>query len=111
MFGIFFAVFVLVLGLMALGAGISHAARPRERKLATFRPLSVATVFACVSATFAGLGATFKHAADAPSDTSVEALFQSTAAGLAEAMVPALVGFALLAVAWLIITVGLRRQV
>jgi hypothetical protein len=111
MFGIFFAILVLVLGIMTLGAGISHAVRPRERKLATLRPLSVATVFACVSATFAGLGATFKHTADAPSATSVEALLQSTAAGLAEAMVPALVGFSLLAVAWLLATIGLRKQV
>jgi len=101
--------FTLVVGLAALWLGISFAVRPAENRLAMLRPLSLAVILASASAMVSGLAMSFARAADAAtaSTTTPPGLLM---AGLAESMVPGAVGFALLAVAWLFVGVGMRRQ-
>lgn len=100
---------LLVLSLAALGLGVSQAIRPREAKLAVLGPLSTATVCAVIGATATGVGTAFRGLADQAEPVSAPAL-QLAAAGLAEAMVPLAFGLSVLAVAWGLAAVGLRRQ-
>ena len=101
--------FILAIGLVVLGVAGSLVWRPGERKLGILRPLSLAMVFATLSGIFSGIGATMKHV------TTIEEWAQSpdlhliVMTGLGESMAPAILGFSILSVAWLLAAVGLRR--
>ena len=108
--GLSFPAFTLVVSVLTLASAISLAIRPGERKLAVFRPLSVCTVMAILSSTATALVPTFRTAADASvvpwnSETTRQRL-----AGLAESMVTSVLGFSVLAVSWLLVAFGFRRQ-
>ena len=108
MIGIYMMGFViLVSGVGALGTAIAYAIRPTERKLGLMRPLTLASVFAAACSTSAGMAVALKHGAD-------EKLAGDSpwvmVAGFTEALVPTFVACAFLAVAWLLVTLGLRRQ-
>ncbi len=112
--GVIITLFVAIVGLGALWTAIRFAVRPTERGLAVLRPLSAATTFATLGAFLHGVVTALVNTIDrleAASDAAAAArtwpLFM---AGLAEATVPLIVAFALLAVAWLLAAVGLRRQ-
>ena len=109
MIGIYLMGFViLVAGGGGLGMAVAYAIRPTERKLALIRPLSLAGIFAAVCSSAVGFATALKGAADAGvNPDSMRVLL----AGLAESWVPLFVAFALLAVAWLLVAVGLRRQI
>jgi hypothetical protein len=99
---------VLVTGFGCLGAAISYAIHPTEGKLSLIRPLTLAGVFAALCSTAAGLAMALKRAAESGGGPkSAEVLM----AGLAEACVPLFVAFGFLAVGWVLVAVGLRRQV
>lgn len=101
-------VVVLLLAGFALGVSISFSVRPSERKLAVLRPTVLALVFAVLSSTFAGVALTARSLADrAP--IGIE-LVRQLFAGLAEAMVLGVVGFAAAAFSWALVAAGLRRQ-
>ncbi len=107
MVGIFMVGFVVLVSMGALGTAIAYAVRPTERKLGLMRPLTLASVFAAACSTAAGMAVALKHAAD-------EKLAGDSpwvmVAGFTEALVPAILACAFLAVAWLLVTFGLRRQ-
>jgi hypothetical protein len=112
--GIFVVLFVAIVGLAALWTAIRFALRPTEHGLAVLRPLSAATTFATLGACFHGVVTALlnvvqglENAADPAATARAWQLFL---AGLAEATVPLILAFALLAVAWLLVAVGLRRQ-
>jgi hypothetical protein len=107
--GLALLAFTVVVGLAALWLGISFAVRPAESRLAMLRPLSLAVILASASSIVSGLAASFARAADMAQSELAQppGLLM---AGLAEAMIPGAVGFALLAVAWLFVGVGMRRQ-
>jgi hypothetical protein len=108
MIGIYLMGFViLVSGLGGLGAAIAYAVRPTERKLTVMRPLSLASIFAAVCSTSVGLATALKGPADA--GVNAESL-RIMLAGLSESFVPLFVAFAFLAVAWLLVALGLRRE-
>lgn len=108
MIGIYLMGFViLVSGVGTLGTAIAFAVRPTEGKLALIRPLSAASIFASVCSFSVGVATALKGAAD--SNLTGESLRVMTA-GLSEAFIPFFVGFAFLAVAWLIVAAGLRKQ-
>ena len=115
MVGPVLALFVVVLGVVAVVAGARLAVEPTERRLALLRPLTTASICASVSATSAGVMTALKVAAGgaaAGSGTQANAIAEALLLrGLAESAVPAAAGFALLAVAWLLAAIGLRRQV
>jgi hypothetical protein len=99
---------ILILSLVTLAAAISFAVGPGERKLGILRPLSVATTFFLTGEAFAGVGAAMLHLSE--SGATGNEMSKALAAGLAEATVPAIIGFTFLGMSWLIVAVGLRRQ-
>lgn len=98
---------ILLLSVATLAQAIAFAVRPGERKLGILRPLSLATTFSVLSATCAGVGASFKFAAEVPAGESVVPVL---VAGLAETMVPGVFAFAVLAISWALASVGFKRQ-
>jgi hypothetical protein len=105
--GFVFVLFIVVVGVATVVAAAGFALRPQERTLAILRPLSASTAFAASSALLAGAAMALKNGADGA--LSAEAL-TTLVAGLAEACVAGVLGFALLGVAWLLAAVGFRRQ-
>jgi hypothetical protein len=108
MIGIYLMGFViLVSGVGGLGMGIAYAIRPTERKLASMRPLSLASIFAAICSFSVGVATALKGGAD--SALGAEGV-RVMVAGLSESFIPPFVAFGFLAVAWLLVAVGLRRQ-
>ena len=109
MIGIYLMGFViLVAGVGGLGMAIAYAIRPTERKLVLIRPLSLAGMLAALCSFTVGIATALKGMADAginPESTRV------MLAGLSESFIPPFVAFAFLAVAWLLVALGLQRQV
>jgi hypothetical protein len=109
MIGIYLMGFViLVAGVGVFGTSIAYAIRPTEQKLVLMRPLSLAAIFAAICSSSVGMASALKWAADAKAlgpDTVTKLI-----AGLSEALIPPFVAFAFLAVAWLLVAVGMRRQ-
>jgi hypothetical protein len=97
---------LLVLILAALGVAIRFAMRPSERTLGFMRPLTLAVVFAALSATASGVAAALTR----PAAGATAGAAGGFAAGLAEATVSCVFGFGVLAVAWGLVALGLRRQ-
>jgi hypothetical protein len=108
--GISFMLFLLAVGLVTLGMAISIAIRPDERKILAFRPMPACTVSAIAAAMAAGLATALTNAAEHPGGLEGHEATTRLLAGLAESIVPPLVGFALLAVSWLLVAIGVRRQ-
>ena len=86
--------------------GVVYALRPTEARLALMRPISLAGIFAGLTGFFAGLLNVLRFVVvnDAPL-TSRAALV-----GLSESLVTLFVSFGALTVAWLCVTVGMRRH-
>jgi hypothetical protein len=108
MIGIYLMGFViLVAGGGGLGMAIAYAVRPTERKLALIRPLSLAGILAALCSFAVGVATALKGPADA--GINPESL-RLMIAGLSESFIPPFVAFAFLAVAWLLVAAGMRRQ-
>lgn len=110
MIGIYLMGFViLVAGVGVFGTSIAYAVRPTERKLALMRPLTLAAIFAAVCSSSVGVATALKFAgAAAGSDPKHMGVMLM---GLSESLIPPFVAFAFLAVSWLLVTVGMKRQV
>jgi hypothetical protein len=112
--GILIVLFVAIVGLAALWTAIRFALRPTEHGLAVLRPLSAATTFATLGAFLHGVVTALLNVVqgleNAADPAATAQAWQVFLAGLAEATVPLILAFALLAVAWLLVAVGLRRQ-
>lgn len=98
---------VIVFGISTLWIAGSFAFHPHEKKLGLVKPASAATAFAVLSAVCAGLATTFSNVATEV--VSMQVPGSRVMAGLAESLVPAVMGFALLALAWMFVFIGLRR--
>ena len=102
----FFFAFV---GLVTLALAGRFAFRPAERGLTVVRPLAAATIFSSLAAFFAGLtnGLTgmARMRPDFPFSPPV------MAGAFAEALIALVLGFAVVSVVWLLVAVGLHRQV
>jgi len=109
MIGIYLMGFVILVGgVGVLGTAIAYAIRPTEQKLMLMRPLSLAAIFAAVCSSSVGL-ATALRGAGATKVWSTDG-FPVLMMGLSESLIPPFVAFAFLAVAWLLVAVGMRRQ-
>ena len=106
--------FVVILGLATLGVAIRFSIRPAEHTLALIRPMCAATVFGSLTAFLLGLANGLKalgHLLDTAADAAaVSRAWRVSLDGLAEAPAPLVLGFAVVAVVWLLVAVGLRRQ-
>jgi hypothetical protein len=102
---------VVLLGLLVsvspLVLGVAFAIRPSERKLALMRPLSLASIFGAVASLLVGVVNVLEGLANA--QTYDPQSFRSAFVNLAEGIVPTFVGFACLTVAWLCVTMGMRK--
>lgn len=97
----------LLVGFVPLLLSGAYVFYPSERTLALMRPLSLATIFAAICGLAAGLVAILLGvAATLPAPVHVPNVYT----GLSEALVPVFVNFGLLAVAWLLVAVGMLRR-
>jgi hypothetical protein len=102
-----FARLTLMMGVVPLVMAIVYASRPTEQNLALMRPLSLAGLFAAVAGMLSGFINVLKvfWTRDATSET-----YRVMAVGAAESLVPVLLGFACLTVAWLVVAIGMGRR-
>ncbi len=109
-----FFFFAVIVELVTLATAIRFAFRPAERTLAILRPLCAATAFSSLAAFFLGIAnglAGFNRALERAADpTGAAQAYRMLWGGLAEAPAALILGFAILAVSWLLAAVGLRRQ-
>jgi hypothetical protein len=109
MIGIYLMGFVILVGgVGVLGTAIAYAIWPTEQKLMLMRPLSLAAIFAAICSSSVGL-ATALQGAGRAKEMSVETIGVMLV-GLSESLIPPFVAFGFLAVAWLLVAVGMRRQ-
>ena len=109
MIGIYLMGFViLVAGVGVFGTAVAYAIRPTEQKLMLMRPLSLAAIFAAICSSSVGLASALRGVAERGGfgPQGIGPLM----AGLSESLIPPFVAFAFLAVAWLLVAVGMRRQ-
>ena len=101
------AIFGLVITAIPLIAAIMFAARPSASRLELMRPVSLAAIFAAVAGLFLSVANSLvginRHAADPNLTGYVAQVF-------AETTIPSFVSFSLLAAAWLVVAIGMRRQ-
>ena len=108
--------FFPIIGLATLAMAIRFAFRPAERTLAILRPLTAATIASALTAVLLGAANALNGlkwameraaAAGQPSPVSVTAIL----GGAIESLAALAACAALLAVVWVLVAVGLRRQV
>jgi hypothetical protein len=97
----------LIMGVVPLVMAVVYAIRPTEQNLALMRPLSLAALFAAIAGTLLGFINVLKvfWTREATSET-----YRVMAVGAAESLVPVLLGFACLTVAWLVVAIGMGRR-
>ena len=96
----------MLVSVFPLGAGLAYLLRPNEQRLALMRPVSLAGLFAALAGAVTGainvLAGFWLH--EGPVNWRVVAV------GSAEALVPLLLAFGCLTVAWLCVAAGFRRH-
>ena len=97
--------FSLLVGLLPLGFGVAYAIRPTEQRLALLRPISLAAIFAGLAGAVAGGINVLRMFWLNPATEG-----HVIAVGSAESLVPLLVAFSSLTIAWLCAAFGLRRH-
>ena len=97
----------IMIGFVPLVMAIVYVVRPTEHNLALMRPLSLAGLFAAIAGTLLGFINVLQvfWSRGASSET-----YRVMAIGAAESLVPVLVGFASLTVAWLVVAIGMGRR-
>ena len=100
------ALLSLLVGIVPLGMAVTFVIRPSEAKLALMRPLSLAGLFGALCGVMSGVISALRYAAveNVPVGSSLFLL------GLAESLVPLFVACGSLAIAWLLVALGLRRH-
>lgn len=102
-----FALLSLALCLVPLVTALVYASRPSERNLAFMRPMSLAGLFAALAGGMLGLINVLRFAwtRELTADT-----VRLIAVGAAESLVTLFVGFAALALSWILVAVGMSRK-
>lgn len=104
--------FILVVGVLALGASFHFAIRGERRSLGFIRGTMASVLFATLATTAADVGATLDatiRAWDTPGEGGPLGAARLMIEGLAESTSPAILGFSFLALAALLTAVGRRR--
>ncbi len=98
--------YVVLVLVLAVGAyAIRFATRPDGRMLPMVRALSHAVVLTILGAVAANISSVALYVERMEGGN----LAQTAWVGIGESLVPAIVGFPLLAIAWLFVAVGVRR--
>ncbi len=108
--GFFHVAVIILFGLVTLGLAVSYAVRPVDKKLRVLRSMSWATLFSILAATVAGIGGIALHASLVEGEGGQPDIISGIMTGLAEAMVPPVLGFVVLSLTWMLASVGMRRQ-
>ena len=98
----------MAIGFAPLAMATAYFLRPTERRLALMRPLSLAGLFAALTGTATGCLHVMRHYGIAAEFS--EDLHRRMATGAAESLVPVILGFTSLTVAWLIVAAGMSRS-
>jgi hypothetical protein len=109
--GIIITLVIIALGLFTVGVSLSFLLRPTEVKLGFLRPLSVATTYASIVGVVTGLALALTRLSwelQGGKGAGNTALFLG---GISEAMIPAIIGFSLLTVAWIAVSLGMRKHI
>ena len=102
-----FAKLTMVVAIAAFGLAASHVFRPTDQKLTLMRPVSLAAIFATISALFSGwINVLAGIAATPDGHLPVSNVYQ----GIAESLVLGFVCFGFLAAAWLLVAVATLRR-
>ena len=102
-----FTLLTITVSIGAFGLAVSYAIQPTERKLVLMRPVSLATIFATLSAVPAGWALILAGLAATPTG---QIDVQSFSRGLAETLTVGFVCFGFLSAAWLLVGVGMLRR-
>ena len=114
MIGIYMRWFAALVGAGALLVAVVYLRRPAERTLAMMRPLSLAAIFAAICSFTSGMAEVLKGmggtlwATRANPTPSIN--LGAVCMGLSETLIALFVANAFLAIAWLLVTAGIRRQ-
>jgi len=100
---------VLVFGLVALLTAVLFAWRPSERRAAILRSLSTATVFAILSGFVSCIAAVMFKVPQHPEWAKSPDRTLIVMTGIGESLTPAILGFTMLSLVWLLAAVGNRR--
>jgi hypothetical protein len=100
---------VLIYSLVALVAAALFAARPEEGKLAFIRAMSAATVFAVLGGVASCIGAVMANIPNNPEFQSHPQIHLIVMVGIGESCAPAILGFVMLSLVWVITAAGVRR--
>lgn len=109
--GIAITLVILVLGLVCVGVSVSFLIKPSEVKLGFIRPLSIATTYASIVGVVTGLAMVLSRISWELQ--GVGKAFNSTQflTGISEALIPSIIGFSLLTIAWLAVSLGMRKHI
>lgn len=102
--------FVLAFGLLSVAAAVAFARRPRDAGERLERDLARATAFAVISAVSLNLAAVGSRVPNVPEWANSPRVHLIVMEGIAESLAPAILGFALLAFASILMAVGQRRR-
>jgi hypothetical protein len=100
---------VLLFGAITLLASALFAGKPSEAKVAFIRAMSVATIFATAAAVASSIAAVMSNVPNHPEWSKSPEIHLIVMTGIGESMASAILGFAMLALAWLVTAVGVRR--
>lgn len=109
--GVIPMLFILVFGLLSLGASFYFAVKPQKQSLGFIQSMSHATLFGTLAATAASMGATLyaaSHAWESPEGGAGQAAHMIVE-GFAESTSAGILGFSFLALAAMLTAVGRRR--
>jgi hypothetical protein len=104
--GIIITFVILVLGLLCVGVSVSFLLKATEVKLGFIRPLSIATTYASIVGFVTGLAISLALADGGRAVNSAQFL-----GGISEALIPAIIGFSLLTIAWVAVSLGMRKHI
>lgn len=102
------AYLVLILSLVTLVDAALFAWKPDRKRLAFLVGMTVATLLSSMTGTVAGLASTFHYVGD-PAKGGAGDWPHMLLLGLGESLGSLILGFGLMAVAWILGAVGLRR--
>jgi hypothetical protein len=101
--------FVLSFGLITLGAAVGFALRPHALRSDTVRSFSRSTTFAIISVVSLDLAAVGSRVPANPEWANSPHIHLIVMEGISESLAPAILGFTLLSLVWMIVAVGQRR--
>jgi hypothetical protein len=107
--GVIPMMFIVVFGLLGLGASFYFAVRAQRQSLGFIKSMMQAVLFATLAATAADLGATLYAASRAWEATGNDHAAHMIVEGFAESTSPGILGFSLLALTAMLTAVGRRR--